>query len=890
MRHGRPRPTGAGARVLAKLGIRGKLNLLLVPPLAAVLLVSVPFAIKQAESASGAGDTALSARNTQTVSGVIFQLQREGLLAAAFVAAPSSSDGDLMRQQKTVDAAVDQARTQLGAAAPAELTAALARVSALREERQNTLHRSISVERVARTYYSVVSAVIDALRLVPRTTDDADGVRQLTALEALLRADEEESLRVTALVVAAQSPQAGRSLVDETTQRAEVHTERFTQLAGAAQATVFSHVDSGAAAHRVDQLATQLPQSGPADAYVRDVLTAGQQQADERRAAQEEVTGEITDAAAGRAAAGTRLAWLVGAGAAVLFGLVAFLAIAVSRSIADPLRRLTSAATSVADLAEAELVRVGDTEVPDELRPRLATIDVASDDELGELATAFNRVQTTAAALVERQTLTRRNTSLMFANVAKRMQNLVGRQLALVDELERHEEDRRVLAGLYRLDHLSARLRRTADNLLVVSGISDDNALAGPIQLTTAVRAALAEIEDFPCVRLGELPAVQLAPALGTDLVRLFAELLENATSFSPPTTTVEVETQFVGDGDLVVSIVDHGIGMAAESLARENRRLVERERPELAPTSVLGLFVAGRLARRHSLRVELTTTADTGGITARVTVPRTLFHRTEVLPTQVLPTAFDGADEPAPLDPAPVAEAAGLFDPDRQPEPLPEPLPGSLPEPLREPLPAPAIAALTVAAGDFTWFRDPEPEWPVAEPEELFSGRLDGDDLATELSADPPQETPVLPVEPARETEPEIAAELVAEIVAEPARQAVPGQQAVEPAPARRKQTVPEQQSVDIVVARAKELAARLGRDKPEVPTQQFTPVRRVPGAQLAPGLRAQQTIRLPVAALARRGLRDPAAERAVFDSYSDGVAKAGAVASVDQGGENRA
>ncbi|MFI5607220.1 nitrate- and nitrite sensing domain-containing protein [Amycolatopsis sp. NPDC051903] len=851
MRHGRTRPSWAGARVLAKLGIRGKLNLLLVPPLAAVLLVSVPFVIKQAESASGAADTAQAARNTQAVGGLISQVQREGLLAAAFVAAPGSSDADLVRQQQTVDATADRVRAQLGPAAPDELTTALARVASLRDERQNTLHRSISAERVARTYDTVVSSVIDALRLVPRSTDDAEGVRQLTALEALLRADEEESLRVTALVVAAQSQPAGQSLLAETTQRAEVHTDRFTRLAEDDQAALVVNVDSGAAAHRVDQLATQLPGPDQADAFVRDVLAAGQRQADERRTVQDRVTGEITDAAGGRAAAGARLAWLVGTGAAVLFGLVAFLAIAVSRSIADPLRRLTSAATSVADLADAELVRVGDTEAVDDHTPRLATIDVASDDELGALATAFNRVQTTAAALVERQMLTRRNTSLMFANVAKRTQNLVGRQLALVDELERHEQDEGALTGLFRLDHLSAQLRRTADNLLVVSGIRDDNPIGGPIHLTTAVRAALAEIEDFPRVQLGEIPDVQLASSLGADLVRLFAELLENATSFSAPTTTVEVETAFLDDGDLVVSVVDHGIGMAAETLGQENRRLVERERLELAPTSALGLFVAGRLARRHSLRVELTTTEDTGGVTARVTVPREFFSRT------------DAPAKPAPVETAPAAEAAGLFDSARQPEPLP----------------APAIAALVVTAeGEFTWFRDPEPEpeWPAAEPAnpakpadsaeleeaaeaaepearpkpaepaESFSGSLDGDDLATELFADPSQ-------------------------------------------------AVPEQQTVEQVVARAKALAERLGRGKPDAATQQFAPVRRVPGAQLAPGLRAQQTIRMPVRALTRRGLRDPAAERAVFDSYSDGVAKADAIAGagvacVDQRGENSA
>ncbi|MEU4671289.1 nitrate- and nitrite sensing domain-containing protein [Amycolatopsis sp. NPDC023774] len=822
MRHGRTRPWWAGARVLSRLGIRGKLNLLLLPPLAAVLLVSVPFVVKQTGSVASADDTVRAAWNTQELSGLVWQVQREGVLAAAFVASPSTTDTDLVRQQQTVDATVGQVRTALGAGLPAELKTALTRVGSLGDERQNTLHRSISAERIARTYDTVVSALIDALQLVPRTAADAEGARQLSALEALLRADEEESLRVTALVVAAQSRSAGQSLLDEATQRGQVHADRFTQLAGHDQAALLADVDSGEPVHRVDQLATQLPEpnAGP-EPYVHDVVAAGGQQAAERRTAQDRVTGEINVAAGDRAAAATRLAWLVGGGAGVLFGLVAFLALAVRRSIADPLRRLTSAATSVADLADAELVRVGDTEADDDLAPRLATIDVASDDELGELATAFNRVQTTAAALVERQTLTRRNTSLMFANVAKRTQNLVGRQLALVDELERHEQDSRALAGLFRLDHLSARLRRTADNLLVISGTHDENPIAGPIQLSTAVRAALAEIEDFPRVRLGELPDVRLTSSLGADLVRLFAELLENATSFSAPTTSVEVETEFLESGDLVVAIVDHGIGMAAETLAQENRRLLERERLELAPTSVLGLFVAGRLARRHSLGVELASTPDTGGVTARVTVPAGQFDR------------MAAPVEDPPVETEPAAEAVGLFDA-RVPEPLP----------------APAIAVLETASLGFTWFRDPEPEpeWPDTEPDEppTPAFTLDGDDLATSLSADPP---------------------------------------------------VPAQQTVETAVARAKELAAKLERTKSAVhglTTQRFAPLdqkltRRVPGAQLAPGLKAQQTIRTPLRAV-RRGLRDPAAERAVFDSYSDGVAKADAsraTATANAGGD---
>ena len=228
---------------------------------------------------------------------------------------------------------------------------------------------------------------------------------------------------------------------------------------------------------------------------------------------------------------------------------------------------------------------------------------MSSGGEVGALAAAFNRVQSTAAELLNRQSTNRRNVSLMFANVARRTQNLVHRQLTVVDELERNEQDPKLLDGLYRLDHLSTRLRRSADKLLVVAGAREETVITGPIDLATALRSALAEIEDYKRVRLGTLCEVTLASPVASDLMLVFAELLENATAFSPPDSFVELSARIQNDGSCLVLIVDHGVGMTKERLAEENRRLVERERLDIAPTDMLGLFVVGRLARRHSLR-----------------------------------------------------------------------------------------------------------------------------------------------------------------------------------------------------------------------------------------------------------------------------------------------
>ncbi|MEU7789433.1 nitrate- and nitrite sensing domain-containing protein [Amycolatopsis sp. NPDC049159] len=907
--------TGSGG-FLTRLGIRGKLNLLLLPPLVAVVLVSVPFVLTQASSAVAATQSATVARHTQQLGGLVWQLQRERLLTGAFVATPSMPADQMLQQQKAVNAAVENVRSSLGSDAPDELAAALTRVGSLNELRQNAQRRGVALDSVARTYHAVIGAVIDSLRLVPQLTSDAEGTRELTALEALLRANEENSLRGMALIVTAVSPEAGRSILDDATQQAPIFTDRFVQQADdetdRSQSALVVNVEQSEAGRRLNDLAAQIdnPRSEAGTTqYVADVLSASESQAGQRKLVQEKVTGEIADAATGRADAGTRLAWTVGIGAAALFLLVAFLAVAVARSIAQPLRRLTTAATSVADLAGTELVRVTDTEEAEEQVPRLATIDVVSSDELGKLAAAFNRVQTTAAELVERQALTRRNTGLMFANVAKRTQNLVGRQLALIDEVERNEQDTRLLASLYRLDHLSTRLRRNADNLLVVSGTRDETRIAGPIELSTALRSALAEIEDYQRVKLGVVADILLSSALGADLVLVFAELLENATSFSPPGSMVEVDTMILNDGSCLVNVVDHGIGMTAEKMAEENKRLVERERLELAPTSVLGLFVVGRLARRHDLGVELLATPTTGGVTARLTVPPSLFsHRTGLLPKT----------EPVPAIPAQVA-------------PTPKPRPAeavavtsvsTLDElrPVARPaeLPAPAIPALLGHGNGFRWFNQLEPVWPdaepadppaapVAEPEPETRGGLRrrvrgaqlpdpgttaavaGDDKprhdpdatklamdgfqsafarAAEVSAmdtDPPSAPPTVvtaPVAPALSRE---SADLGAALSRESAA-LLPGDGASLPVRVPGESAMPG----GAVPAVAPAAAAPQSRDGL---------VRRVPGAQLAPGLRQQPAGRPIARAVVNRSKRDPAAERAAFDAFAAGLAKADAV-----------
>jgi signal transduction histidine kinase len=359
---------------------------------------------------------------------------------------------------------------------------------------------------------------------------------------------------------------------------------------------------------------------------VSDALTAALTYTGLRRLAQDRIARDVADSAQSRATSAETAAAAVAIGATLLFAFVVFLGVTVTRSISRPLRRLTRAAVLVAEQSRAELTRVADSDSPDPAPPQLASVDVDSTDEIGELAAALNRVQATAALLLERQVSTRSNNSVMFANIARRTQNLVGRQLTLIDELERSERDPELLQRLYRLDHVATRLRRSADSLLVVSGTIDQQLSGTPTRLSDVVRSALAEIEGYRAVHLGDLPDVAINADLVADLRLLLAELIENATNFSPPGSPVEVNAAV--EHDLYLAVVDHGVGLSAARVDEENRRLVERERLDLAPTRVLGLFVVGRLARRHGLAVRLDPSQGRG-VTATVRIPASQLAQT---------------------------------------------------------------------------------------------------------------------------------------------------------------------------------------------------------------------------------------------------------------------
>src|SRR5690606_15462273 len=243
-------------------------------------------------------------------------------------------------------------------------------------------------------------------------------------------------------------------------------------------------------------------------------------------------------------------------------------------------------------------------------------------EEVGQLARAFDRVNQAALRLAAEQADLRRGVSDVFVSVSRRSQALLERQLRLFEELEQDEEDPDQLARLFQLDHLATRMRRNNENLMVLSGHSLVRRFTKPTDLADVLRAAVSEIEQYPRVTVQPLPSVKLRGNTASDMVRLMAELMDNAANFSAPDTTVTVSGYQSGEGNIVIDILDQGIGMSEEQLARANRVLASADEEEMATSRRMGLFVAGRLAARHDVTIELHGGKDVEGLRATVVIP----------------------------------------------------------------------------------------------------------------------------------------------------------------------------------------------------------------------------------------------------------------------------
>ncbi|MFG3499059.1 nitrate- and nitrite sensing domain-containing protein [Streptomyces sp. NPDC047928] len=574
-------------------------------------------------------------------------IQRERRQSLVYLADPRTADAlDTLRRDR---AATDQALARIRAnASDTKVTGAMHTTAAHRLNSLVTaldgleaLRRSVDTGAVGRMqaleFYNRLVDPCYSFLMTLHALDNVEMDKQGRALVGLARAREtlarEDALVVSSLISGRLTAAEIRLLSDLVAQRRQFY-EVNLEVLPASERDVF-------------QAYWRSPATQPLRDVEEAVITAGP--TDRPRtidaARWEELTSPVlASLATENTKAGDRYqdrvepaaySVLLKAGVAGVLGFVALLgsvvvSIRIGRDLVRDLTRLRKEAQEVSGvrlpsvmrrLAAGEHIDV-ETEVP-HLR--------YDKDEVGQVGQALNTLQRAAVEAAVKQADMRRGVSEVFVNLARRNQVLLHRQLTLLDTMERRTEDTDELADLFRLDHLTTRMRRHAEGLVILSGAAPSRQWRKPVQLMDVVRAAVAEVEDYERIEVRRLPRIGVGGPAVADLTHLIAELLENATVFSPPHTAVHVHGERVANG-FTLEIHDRGLGMSADDLLDANLRLAETPEFELSDTDRLGLFVVSRLAQRQNVRVSLQP-SPYGGTTAVVFIPAALL--TEAPETQ---------------------------------------------------------------------------------------------------------------------------------------------------------------------------------------------------------------------------------------------------------------
>ncbi|MFQ6396282.1 sensor histidine kinase [Nocardia sp. KC 131] len=366
--------------------------------------------------------------------------------------------------------------------------------------------------------------------------------------------------------------------------------------------------------------------------------------------AQNEEAQTLAEAEA--ADATTKSAWA--GGGVIAVSLLAFaIAILLANRIIRRLERLRGETLALADERLPDMMRrlnAGEIIDPDAESPDLDY----GHDEIGQVANAFQHAHGAAVAGAVNEARTREGVKAVFLNIAHRSQVVVHRQLEILDKAEERQEDPALLNTLFELDHLATRERRNAENLIILAGGRPGRQWRNPVPLIDVVRSAVGETLDYTRVRVARLPETQLLGAVVADLIHLLAELVDNATSFSPPQSRVEVTGKVVGKG-VVTEISDQGMGVPSAKMARINELL--RQPPDfglvaLSADARLGLFVVARLAARHHISIRLAE-SDYGGVRVIVLIPSALLAQENVHTPPPLGAAENGSGALTALPPS---------------------------------------------------------------------------------------------------------------------------------------------------------------------------------------------------------------------------------------------
>ncbi|GLZ49019.1 hypothetical protein Acsp06_52040 [Actinomycetospora sp. NBRC 106375] len=643
----------------------------LVPLVLALVLAAVVVRGQVAERTALA-QVAAGTRVDGTVAALVDDLQVERSQTTAYVA--GDRRGDRAPLDLTADR-VDAGVAALRAAGPAvadldpgvqyRYGVALARLDGLGALRSTAIASRYPASSVITAYTGLIEPLLALDRDIAGAAGQTTVVRPATALAALGRAKEQAEIQHAVLLLGAttgalSADDAGELRSADAEQSAA--TAEFEAGATPAQVQAFDDTVAGPDVdQRVRILQTSLLRDAASQPLAADPVAWDRAAGATREALRTVETGmldELRTTADRLVSEATVAAVVVGLLVALGVVLAVALAVAIAASLIRPLRRLRFSALDIAERRlPAAVHRLENVEgVPEDGEDEIAPVAIDTDEEVGEVARAFDTVHREAVRLAGEQARLRTNLNALFVNLSRRSQSLVERQLTLIDALEGREEDPDVLAELFALDHLATRMRRNGENLLVLGGSAPARGTSEPVPAVDLVRAAVAEIEDYRRIEVRPMPGVHLPGGPADDLTHLLAELMDNATTYSSPETPVVVSGSRAPDGGLIIEITDEGIGMDAEDLADANSRLARAVLLDASVPRQMGLFVVGALARRHDIVAGLVPGED-AGLTAVVQVPPTLLVRA------LSPRSPESPPEPAGVEPDPVTAPTASVD-----------------------------------------------------------------------------------------------------------------------------------------------------------------------------------------------------------------------------------
>ncbi|HEY0935219.1 MAG TPA: nitrate- and nitrite sensing domain-containing protein [Trebonia sp.] len=576
----------------------------------------------------------------------------------------------------------------------------LANISDLQYIRAAALTTKSPALSVIKNYDRVIQAFVTSSNDIAAGTGNATLQSNVSVLNALLRMEDDASLQRAYLYQALASPQPGltpsaQTYLNQAIEQQQADTAAFSQAASVAEQQTYNNTVAGP---RVDE-AKSAEQLAIATATNNQTLSIGSPQTcaannlssaacwldtqsyqiSQMRNVSNNLVSDITTQANSLESNSLHTAVIVSVATLLLLILVLLITTFVARSMIRPLRKLRADALEVAGSKLPEMVRRLSESEGGDASADIEPIGVTSTDEIGEVARAFDQVHREAVRLAADEAMLRGNLNAMFVNLSRRSQSLIERQLSLIDNLEQSEQDADRLSSLFRLDHLATRMRRNSENLLVLAGHeAASRRWSQPVPLVDVLRAAISEIEQYERVVLNVQPGIQVVGQAVNDIVHLVAEIVENATTFSPEDTQVYVTGQPLTSGGVLLDITDNGVGITEQEMAHANWRLDNPPVVDVAVSRRMGLFVVGRLAARHGVRVRLRH-AQSGGLTALIWLPESVatpdtaqplgrlrkFEADDYGPAPSLSAppvgGFGGGPGTAPLPPAPVPAGTGI-------------------------------------------------------------------------------------------------------------------------------------------------------------------------------------------------------------------------------------